>query len=187
VDTPESERAVERPPLLVLPTRKSRANETRRAQARVRYARNRNNRGAATATATATASAGAGASGGAHSHSARPPKAPTHTHTLTKVNTSGSGTTVPNTTMSAESERQYAFGWKRYSEYCVQHGLDPLVGEWSSGSGSGVSPAQQVMQFAKHLMQNPEKPVRPAAANSYVSAVGKKLVDAKVSYCPAET
>jgi hypothetical protein len=89
--------------------------------------------------------------------------------------------------MSAESERQYAFGWKRYSEYCVQHGLDPLVGEWSSGSGSGVSPAQQVMQFAKHLMQNPEKPVRPAAANSYVSAVGKKLVDAKVSYCPAET
>lgn len=86
--------------------------------------------------------------------------------------------------MSAESERQYTFGWKRYVEYCHQHNLDPLVGGGANGGERGsntITPASQVMEFARYLMENPEKSVKPAAANSYVSAVGKKLVEANVS------
>lgn len=78
--------------------------------------------------------------------------------------------------MTAESERQYTFGWKRYVDFCEQFNLDPLCQSKDNPS----TPSQQVLQFARYLMEHPEKAVRPAAASSYVSAVGKKLMDAKV-------
>lgn len=74
--------------------------------------------------------------------------------------------------MKEESQKQYTFGWKRYTEYCQMHSLDPLVGQ--------VSPATQILEFARYLMQNPGKTVKSAVANSYVSAVGKKLLEAGV-------
>ena len=80
--------------------------------------------------------------------------------------------------MTVESEKQYAFGWKRYVDFCKSRNFDPMA---RKKSDSENVPAAQVILFAKHLMENSEKPVKPAAANSYVSAVGKKLVDANVS------
>lgn len=75
--------------------------------------------------------------------------------------------------MKEETQKQYTFGWKRYMEYCQIHSLDPLVGE-------NASAATQILEFARYLMHNPGKTVKSAVANSYVSAVGKKLLEANV-------
>ena len=75
--------------------------------------------------------------------------------------------------MKEESQKQYTFGWKRYTEYCQIHSLDTLVGE-------KANPASQILEFARYLMHNPGKTVKAAVANSYVSAVGKRLLEANV-------
>jgi hypothetical protein len=75
--------------------------------------------------------------------------------------------------MKEESQKQYTFGWKRYAEYCQLHGLDTMVAE-------NASPATQILEFARYLMQNSGKTVKSAVANSYVSAVGKRLLEASV-------
>lgn len=75
--------------------------------------------------------------------------------------------------MKEESQKQYTFGWKRYNEYCQLHNLNTLIGD-------KASPATQILEFARYLMQNPGKTVKSAVANSYVSAVGKKLLEANV-------
>ena len=79
--------------------------------------------------------------------------------------------------VSEESQKQYAFGWKRYEQFCQQRGWDPLA---RSQPDSGNSPASQVLEFARDLMENPDKAFKPSAANSYISAIGKRLVEAKV-------
>jgi hypothetical protein len=71
-----------------------------------------------------------------------------------------------------ETQKQYTSGWKRYAEYCDAHSLNTLVGD--------QDPASQILEFARYLMQNPGKTVKSAVANSYVSAVGKKLLEANV-------
>jgi hypothetical protein len=75
--------------------------------------------------------------------------------------------------MKEESQKQYTFGWKRYTEYCQIHNLNVMIGD-------KASPATQILEFARYLMQNPGKTVKSAVANSYVSAVGKKLLEANV-------
>lgn len=75
--------------------------------------------------------------------------------------------------MKEETQKQYTFGWKRYVEYCELHSLNTMVGEQ-------VCPANQILEFARYLMQNPVKTVKSSVANSYVSAVGKKLLEANV-------
>lgn len=75
--------------------------------------------------------------------------------------------------MKEETQKQYTFGWKRYTEYCELHSLNTLVGE-------STTPAVQILEFARYLMHNPGKTVKSSVANSYVSAVGKKLLDANV-------
>lgn len=76
--------------------------------------------------------------------------------------------------MKEESQKQYTFGWKRYAEYCSVHSLDTLI-------GAHAAPDSQILEFARYLMQNPAKSVKSAVANSYVSAVGKRLLEAGVS------
>eukprot|EP00603_Paraphysomonas_imperforata_P001166 CAMPEP_0114414278 /NCGR_PEP_ID=MMETSP0103-20121206/1304_1 /TAXON_ID=37642 ORGANISM="Paraphysomonas imperforata, Strain PA2" /NCGR_SAMPLE_ID=MMETSP0103 /ASSEMBLY_ACC=CAM_ASM_000201 /LENGTH=289 /DNA_ID=CAMNT_0001582411 /DNA_START=54 /DNA_END=923 /DNA_ORIENTATION=+ len=85
----------------------------------------------------------------------------------------GSGSDEGSLVMKEESQKQYTFGWKRYNEYCQIHNLNTLIGD-------KASPSTQILEFARYLMQNPGKTVKSAVANSYVSAVGKKLLEANV-------
>ena len=86
---------------------------------------------------------------------------------------SETGGDLSMTSMKEESQKQYTFGWKRYTEYCSIHGLDPMIGDKSNAD-------TQILEFARYLMSNPAKSVKSAVANSYVSAVGKKLLEANV-------
>jgi hypothetical protein len=47
--------------------------------------------------------------------------------------------------------------------------------------GDNISASEQILNFAKYLISHPEKAVKPAAANSYISAVGKRLLESHVS------
>ena len=86
--------------------------------------------------------------------------------------------------MKEETQKQYTFGWKRYTEYCELHNLNTLLREDADADTGthtpSAGPAAQILAFAQYLMQNPGKTVKSSVANSYVSAVGKKLLDAKV-------
>jgi hypothetical protein len=66
------------------------------------------------------------------------------------------------------SNGQYSVAWRRYIDFCKLHKLNPTPDEATCVS-------DQVLNFAKYLIQNVDKPMKPETVNSYVSAVGNQL------------
>ena len=74
-------------------------------------------------------------------------------------------------TLTDQSRTQYAYGWNRYVKYCAEKSL-PL----DAGDGS-IS--EQMEAFLVYVItEDPVKTVTPSVANSYISAIGKTLMEA---------
>lgn len=73
--------------------------------------------------------------------------------------------------LTEQSKTQYAYGWNRYVKYCAEKNL-PL-------DGAGGSISEQMEAFLVYVItEDPVKTVTPAVANSYISAIGKTLIEA---------
>jgi hypothetical protein len=73
-------------------------------------------------------------------------------------------------TLSEQSKTQYGYGWSRYVKFCAEKGL-PL----DAGGGSISDQMQAFLTYA--VVEDPVKTVTPAVANSYISAIGKTLME----------
>mmetsp|Transcript_17014 Transcript_17014/g.17766 ORF Transcript_17014/g.17766 Transcript_17014/m.17766 type:complete len:251 (-) Transcript_17014:71-823(-) len=72
--------------------------------------------------------------------------------------------------LSEQSKTQYGYGWSRYVKFCAEKGL-PL-------DGGGGSISDQMEAFLTYVVvEDPVKTVTPAVANSYISAIGKTLIE----------
>ena len=77
----------------------------------------------------------------------------------------------PRKSLTDQSRTQYAYGWNRYVKYCAEKSL-PL----DAGDGS-IS--EQMEAFLVYVItEDPVKTVTPSVANSYISAIGKTLMEA---------
>lgn len=74
-------------------------------------------------------------------------------------------------TLSEQSKTQYGYGWSRYVKFCAEKGL-PL----DAGGGSISDQMQAFLTYV--VVEDPVKTVTPAVANSYISAIGKTLMEA---------
>ena len=74
-------------------------------------------------------------------------------------------------TLSEQSKTQYGYGWSRYVKFCTEKGL-PL----DAGGGSISDQMQAFLTYV--VVEDPVKTVTPAVANSYISAIGKTLMEA---------
>lgn len=74
-------------------------------------------------------------------------------------------------TLSEQSKTQYGYGWSRYVKFCAEKGL-PL----DAGGGSISDQMQAFLTYV--VVEDPVKTVTPAVANSYISAIGKTLIEA---------
>jgi hypothetical protein len=73
--------------------------------------------------------------------------------------------------LTEQSKAQYGYGWNRYVKFCAEKGY-PL-------DASGGSISDQMEAFLTYVViEDPVKTVTPAVANSYVSAIGKTLIEA---------
>jgi hypothetical protein len=73
--------------------------------------------------------------------------------------------------LTEQSKTQYAYGWNRYVKYCAEKNL-PL-------DAAGGSISEQMETFLVYVItEDPVKTVTPAVANSYISAIGKTLMEA---------
>lgn len=72
--------------------------------------------------------------------------------------------------LTEQSKTQYAYGWNRYVKYCTEKNL-PV-------DGGGGSISDQMEAFLVYVItEDPVKTVTPAVANSYISAIGKTLIE----------
>mmetsp|Transcript_20932 Transcript_20932/g.30167 ORF Transcript_20932/g.30167 Transcript_20932/m.30167 type:complete len:287 (+) Transcript_20932:115-975(+) len=73
--------------------------------------------------------------------------------------------------LSQQSKTQYMYGWNRYAKFCAERGL--------SVDAAGGSISEQMEAFLTFVVvEDPVKTVTPAVANSYISAIGKMLIEA---------
>jgi hypothetical protein len=74
-------------------------------------------------------------------------------------------------TLSEQSKTQYGYGWSRYVKFCTEKGL-----ALDAGGGSISDQMQAFLTYV--VVEDPVKTVTPAVANSYISAIGKTLMEA---------